>query len=207
MSVATSGCTLVTHVATLDVPRHVVEYLARLLAAHRRRIGAPRRSRASGPFRQAVLVLRRFRDRGCVHHCLARDADVSGATGHHCLNEGIDVLADQAPTCTTSRPAVGARARHTSSSTARPARTNPAHYGETAEAFDAARAADDHLSFGIGVHRCIGVPLARMVARTALSSLFGRFPALAPALTAGDLRQVPSFIAHGWQTVPVRLGA
>ncbi|WP_416481926.1 cytochrome P450 family protein [Streptomyces sp. CL12] len=83
--------------------------------------------------------------------------------------------------------------------------SDPAHYGETAEAFDAARAADDHLSFGIGVHRCIGAPLARMEARTALSALFDRFPGLTPAFTAGDLKQVPSFIAYGWQTVPVRL--
>ncbi|PWJ05567.1 hypothetical protein DKG34_21935 [Streptomyces sp. NWU49] len=67
---------MVTCVATLDVPRHVVEYLGRLLAAHRRRIGTPRRSRALGPFRQAVPVLRWFHERGCVH-CLARDAGVS----------------------------------------------------------------------------------------------------------------------------------
>ncbi len=72
---------MVTYVATLDVPRHVVEFLARLLATHRRRIGTPRRSRALGPFRQAVLVLRWFRERGCVH-CLARDAGVSQATGY-----------------------------------------------------------------------------------------------------------------------------
>src|SRR5436190_12044170 len=71
MSATTRGFTLVTYVATLDVPRHVVEHLARLLAAHRRRIGTPKDSRALGPFRQAVLVLRWFRERGCVH-CLAR---------------------------------------------------------------------------------------------------------------------------------------
>ncbi|MFJ7180865.1 hypothetical protein ACIQXA_31730 [Streptomyces massasporeus] len=58
MSVATRGCTLVTCVATLDVSRHVVELLARLLAAHRHRIGAPKGSRALGPLEQAVLVLR-----------------------------------------------------------------------------------------------------------------------------------------------------
>jgi hypothetical protein len=87
---------LVTYVATLDVPRHVVEYLSRLLTAHRRRIGTPRGSRALGPFRQAVLVLRWFRERGCVH-CLARDAGVSQATGYRYLHEGIDVLAAQAP--------------------------------------------------------------------------------------------------------------
>ena len=69
MSATTTGCTLVTHVATLDVPRHVVDHLSRLLAAHRRRIGIPRGSRALGPFRQAVLVLCWFCERGCVH-CL-----------------------------------------------------------------------------------------------------------------------------------------
>jgi hypothetical protein len=96
MSVTTRGFTLVTYVATLDVPRHVVEYLSRLLASHRRRIGTPRGSRALGPFRQAVLVLRWFRERGCVH-CLARDAGVSQATGYRYLHEGINVLAEKAP--------------------------------------------------------------------------------------------------------------
>lgn len=96
MSATTRGFTLVTYVATLDVPRHVVEYLARLLTAHRRHLGTPRRSRVLGPFRQAVLVLRWFRERGCVH-CLARDAGISQATGYRYLHEGIDVLAQQAP--------------------------------------------------------------------------------------------------------------
>ncbi|URM90542.1 IS5/IS1182 family transposase [Streptomyces sp. MRC013] len=87
---------MVTYVVTLDVPRPVVEYLSRLLAAHRRRIGTPKGSRALGPFRQAVLVLRWFRERGCVH-CLARDAAISQATGYRYLHEGIDVLAEKAP--------------------------------------------------------------------------------------------------------------
>lgn len=87
---------MVTYAAMLDVPREVVEYLARLLAAHRRRIGTPRGSRALGPLRQAVMVLRWFRERGCVH-CLARDAGISQATGYRYLHEGITVLAERAP--------------------------------------------------------------------------------------------------------------
>ncbi|WP_179889806.1 MULTISPECIES: hypothetical protein [unclassified Streptomyces] len=51
-------------------------HLSRLLAAHRHRLNTPRGSRALGTFRQPVLVLRWFRERGCVH-CPARDADVS----------------------------------------------------------------------------------------------------------------------------------
>ncbi|OQD51787.1 cytochrome [Streptomyces phaeoluteigriseus] len=82
---------------------------------------------------------------------------------------------------------------------------DPAHYGPDAEVFDAARRADDHLAFGIGVHRCIGAPLARMEALTALPALFDRFPQLRLDTGAGELEQVPSFIASGWQKIPVRL--
>ncbi|MCZ4118286.1 cytochrome P450 family protein [Streptomyces sp. H39-S7] len=82
---------------------------------------------------------------------------------------------------------------------------DPEHYGSDAAEFDAARKSDDHLAFGIGVHRCIGAPLARMEALTALPALFERFPDLQLAAKADELRQVPSFIAYGWQEIPVRL--
>ncbi|UOE18587.1 hypothetical protein NI17_017450 [Thermobifida halotolerans] len=65
----------------LDVFRSVVDYLARLLAAHRRALGTPRRSRALTPFRQALLVLRHFRD-GSRITALARDHVVSLATAY-----------------------------------------------------------------------------------------------------------------------------
>ncbi|MFF8974184.1 cytochrome P450 [Streptomyces sp. NPDC014995] len=81
---------------------------------------------------------------------------------------------------------------------------DPAHYGPDADVFDATRGADDHLAFGIGVHRCIGAPLARMEALTALPALFDRFPDLRLDGAAEELRQVPSFIAFGWQEIPVR---
>ncbi|MFF3504763.1 cytochrome P450 [Streptomyces sp. NPDC003247] len=81
---------------------------------------------------------------------------------------------------------------------------DPAHYGPDAAVFDAARGADDHLAFGIGVHRCIGAPLARMEALTALPALFERFPELRLDCGAEALRQVPSFIAFGWREIPVR---
>lgn len=82
---------------------------------------------------------------------------------------------------------------------------DPEHYGAGAAEFDAARTSDDHLAFGIGVHRCIGAPLARMEALTALPALFERFPDLQLAAKPDELRQVPSFIAYGWQEIPVRL--
>ncbi|MFJ5265096.1 cytochrome P450 [Streptomyces sp. NPDC088387] len=82
---------------------------------------------------------------------------------------------------------------------------DPARYGADADVFDAARGADDHLSFGVGVHRCIGAPLARLEALTALPALFERFPEIRLAVAEEELRQVPSFIAFGWQEVPVQL--
>jgi hypothetical protein len=45
---------LVTHAATLDVTRHIVVHLTRLLGAHCRRLVTPWGSRALGTFRQAV---------------------------------------------------------------------------------------------------------------------------------------------------------
>ncbi|WP_190122439.1 cytochrome P450 family protein [Streptomyces inusitatus] len=82
---------------------------------------------------------------------------------------------------------------------------DPEHYGPDASDFDPGRSADDHLSFGIGVHRCIGAPLARMEARTALPALFERHPALRLAVPPRELRQLPSFIGLGWQEIPVLL--
>jgi cytochrome P450 len=55
------------------------------------------------------------------------------------------------------------------------------------------------------VHRCVGAPLARAEALTALPALFERFPELCLAVDPRELRQVPSFIAFGWQEIPVRL--
>lgn len=107
---------MVTYAATLDVPRHVVEFLARLLAAHRRRIGTPKGSHALGPFRQAVLVLRWFRDRGC-RHCLARDAGASQATGYRYLHEGSMSWPTALPTCTRFSTTAMTRERATWSST------------------------------------------------------------------------------------------
>ncbi|MFI9808779.1 cytochrome P450 [Streptomyces sp. NPDC052301] len=83
---------------------------------------------------------------------------------------------------------------------------DPAHYGADAAVFDAARGAEDHLAFGAGVHRCIGAPLARLEALTALPALFSRFPGLRLAVGPEELRHVPSFIAHGWQEIPVLAG-
>ncbi|WP_314174849.1 cytochrome P450 family protein [Streptomyces winkii] len=82
---------------------------------------------------------------------------------------------------------------------------DPGRHGDTAGEFDVRRTDVEHLSFGHGVHFCLGAPLARMEARTALPALFERFPELSLAVPPEELEQVESFIAHGYRTLPVLL--
>ncbi|MFF9479922.1 cytochrome P450 [Streptomyces sp. NPDC014733] len=80
-----------------------------------------------------------------------------------------------------------------------------AHHGPTAGAFDIRRPAPEHLTFGHGVHHCLGSPLARMEARIALPALFARFPDLAFAVPTEKLEPAGGFIVGGFRELPVRL--
>ncbi|MEU9837104.1 cytochrome P450 [Streptosporangium sp. NPDC048047] len=83
---------------------------------------------------------------------------------------------------------------------------DPARHGGDADRFELTRATrGEHLAFGYGVHYCLGAPLARLEATTALSSLFGRFPDLALARSAETTQPLASFIANGHRTLPVTL--
>ncbi|MFJ8857980.1 cytochrome P450 [Streptomyces sp. NPDC102451] len=83
---------------------------------------------------------------------------------------------------------------------------DPGRHGGDAHHFDPTRIDKDHLSFGHGVHYCIGAPLARLEASIALPALFARFPALRLADRSAPAAQVESFIAYGFGALPVRLG-
>ncbi|MGX1881768.1 cytochrome P450 family protein [Streptomyces sp. NPDC055287] len=84
---------------------------------------------------------------------------------------------------------------------------NPALHGEDADRFDVTRLNKEHLAFGHGVHFCLGAPLARLEAQIALPALFERFPDLAQAVPADELRPVESFISNGHRSLPVHLGS
>jgi hypothetical protein len=87
---------MITYRATLDVPRELAWFVAKLLLAERWRRGTPRGSRALSCFWQAVLGLRWLRDRTCPD-ALARDHGISRATACRYLDEVIAVLAELAP--------------------------------------------------------------------------------------------------------------
>ncbi|WP_111554701.1 cytochrome P450 [Kitasatospora sp. SolWspMP-SS2h] len=81
---------------------------------------------------------------------------------------------------------------------------HPARHGDGGAEFDVTRQAKDHLAFGHGPHFCLGAPLARLEARTALRALFERFPRLALAPDTA-LEPVESLISNGHRTLPVLL--
>ncbi|MFJ9580799.1 cytochrome P450 [Streptomyces sp. NPDC101191] len=60
-----------------------------------------------------------------------------------------------------------------------------------------------HLSFGHGIHYCLGAPLARLEAEIAIGSLLRRFPQLKLAVPADELAWWPSFHKRGLQQLPV----
>ncbi len=82
---------------------------------------------------------------------------------------------------------------------------DPDVHGDSAGQFDITRAGKQHLAFGYGIYRCIGVPLARVEASVALSMLYQRFPGLSLAVDPREVAPEPSFIMNGRQTVPVYL--
>ncbi|RKN07901.1 cytochrome P450 family protein [Streptomyces radicis] len=82
--------------------------------------------------------------------------------------------------------------------------TDPALHGPDAREFDVTRTSHEHVAFGHGAHHCLGAPLGRLEAGIALPALFERFPDLRLAET--ELTPIESFIAHGYQRIPVVLG-
>ncbi|NUP49884.1 MAG: cytochrome P450 [Catenulispora sp.] len=87
---------------------------------------------------------------------------------------------------------------------------DPRHYADP-EAYLPDRAATSrsdasHLTFGHGLHYCLGAPLARLEARVAFEELLRACPRLSLAEPVEKLRWVPSRLFRGLETLPVRVG-
>lgn len=75
------------------------------------------------------------------------------------------------------------------------------HYPD-ADAFDIRRRAA-HLSFGHGIHFCLGAALARVQARVALEEVLTRWPDW--EVDYGRARRAHTTSVRGWATLPVRV--
>ena len=86
------------------------------------------------------------------------------------------------------------------------ANRDPAHWGDDADTVDLTRAgAAQHVSFGSGVHHCLGAALARLEGRIALGTLVERFPEM--ELAVDEPKWNGRLTLRGLDELPVSLGS
>jgi cytochrome P450 len=86
------------------------------------------------------------------------------------------------------------------------ANRDPRKWGPTADLLDLGReGAGQHVSFGGGVHHCLGAFLARLEGQVAVPTLVRRFPSL--ELATDRLEWNGRIVLRGLQSLPVHLGA
>jgi len=82
---------------------------------------------------------------------------------------------------------------------------DPRLHGDTADVFDATREDKTHLTFGHGVHFCLGVRLAKVATLIMLPALFERFPRVELTVPREKLEPQGSFVMNGRKDCPVHL--
>ncbi len=75
-----------------------------------------------------------------------------------------------------------------------------------ADQLDIERTPNKHLAFGVGIHYCLGAPLARMEGKIALQKLLARYPNMQLAVTSEQVEWRTSMAVRGLKTLPVQLG-
>ncbi|MGW0808951.1 cytochrome P450 [Nonomuraea sp. NPDC002799] len=83
-----------------------------------------------------------------------------------------------------------------------PANRDP-RFIDDPDRLDLARDTGPHVAFGHGAHHCLGAPLARAEMRIAFPALLRRFPDLALAVPADEIRFRPHHVVYGVHSLPV----
>ncbi|MEU6883476.1 cytochrome P450 [Streptomyces sp. NPDC046712] len=82
------------------------------------------------------------------------------------------------------------------------ANRDPARFGPTADVLDLTRADNPHITFGAGIHYCLGAPLARIE----LMAVFGELLRQAPGLRlTAEPRRKPGFVIRGFEELLVEV--
>ena len=82
------------------------------------------------------------------------------------------------------------------------ANRDPRRYTDP-DAFDIHRQDVQHLTFGFGLHFCLGASLARLEGRVALDELLNRFPEW--DVDPAGMKLAPTSTVRGWETMPIVL--
>jgi cytochrome P450 len=77
---------------------------------------------------------------------------------------------------------------------------DPAQFPDP-DCLDITRGDNRHIAFGMGIHFCLGAPLARMEGQIAINTMLQRLPKLALAIDKPEYRQ--SLTLRGLQALPV----
>lgn len=85
------------------------------------------------------------------------------------------------------------------------ANRDPRQFPE-ADTLDVAREPNRHLAFGLGIHYCLGAPLARLEGEIAIGALLRRTPRLRLAVPAERLRWRRGPVVRGLESLPVDTG-
>ena len=75
-------------------------------------------------------------------------------------------------------------------------------WGPDAHVVDIHRSAGGHVAFGMGIHQCVGQPIARLEAEVLLTALAQRIRRIEPA---GDPVPQPNNTLKGWASIPLRV--
>ncbi len=73
------------------------------------------------------------------------------------------------------------------------------------DTLDLAREPNRHVAFGLGMHYCLGAPLARLEGQIAINTLLRRMPDLRLAVPVNALRWRPGLLLHGLRALPVSM--
>jgi cytochrome P450 len=80
------------------------------------------------------------------------------------------------------------------------ANRDPRRY-EKPDAYDIDRADAQHLTFGYGLHFCLGASLARLEGRVALDEILNRWPEW--DIDYDDIKLAPTSTVRGWERMPL----
>ena len=77
------------------------------------------------------------------------------------------------------------------------------NYFDNPDTLDITREKNKHLSFGQGIHYCVGAPLSRLEGQIAINTLLQRMPNLRLGVAPEQLRWKGTFILRGLEALPV----